>query len=72
MPPDQPHPRTHLFTIRIWIEPLGCDQDEVRMSVTHVLSEETHYFRTWLGVMDFLLAKLKAMPESAVEEGGER
>lgn len=41
----QPHPRTHLFTVRLWVEPLGDEQGE-RMQVRHVLSGETRYFHT--------------------------
>ncbi len=70
MPPDQPHPRTHLFTIRVWIEPFGCGQGEVRLRVTHVLSGETRYFRTWPDVVSFLLARLQAAPENSAK--GER
>lgn len=70
MPPDQSHARTHLFTIRVWIEPIGCDQGEMRLRVTHVLSGETRYFRTWPDVLDFLLAKLQAVRANSAK--GER
>jgi hypothetical protein len=71
MPPDQPHPRTHLFTIRVWIEPIGCDQGEMRLRVTHVLSGETRYFRTWPDVVNFLLAKLQAALANSTKGEGE-
>ena len=38
MPPDQPHPRTHLFMVRLWIEPFANSLGEVRMQVQHILS----------------------------------
>ena len=31
MQPDQGHPRTHLFLVRLWVEPFANDQCEVRM-----------------------------------------
>ena len=61
MQPDQRHPRTHLFTVRLWIEPLGDDRREVRMQVRHVLSGETRYFRAWSEAVAFLLAKIEAL-----------
>lgn len=71
MPPDQPHPRTHLFTVRLWVEPLGDDQGEVRMQARHLLSGETRYFRTWAEVVAFLLAKLQALTDEKGREGGD-
>ena len=68
MPSDQPHPRTHLFTLRLWVELSGDDQREVRMQVRHVLSGETRYFRAWSEVVAFLLAQMQA---AAVENRGE-
>jgi hypothetical protein len=72
MPPDQPHPRTHLFTMRVWFEPFGCDQGELRLRVTHVLSGETRSFRTWPDVLDFLLDKVKASDPAGRVEGGDQ
>ncbi|MCE7986386.1 MAG: hypothetical protein DYG89_34880 [Caldilinea sp. CFX5] len=71
MPPDQPHPRTHLFTVRLWVEPFGDAQGEVRMQVCHLLSGETHYFRTWPEVVAFLLAKMQALTDEKRGEGGD-
>ena len=41
------HRRTHLFTVRLWLENMGSDSAEVRGRVQHVLSGEVYYFRTW-------------------------
>jgi hypothetical protein len=57
MQPEE-HPRTHLFLVRLWVEPLVDNQGEVRMQVRHVLSGETIYCRTWRDLTAFLLAKL--------------
>ena len=67
MQPDQRHPRTHLFTVRLWVEPFGDDQHEVRMQVRHILSGETRYFRSWSDVVTFLLAKMQALDQENVE-----
>jgi hypothetical protein len=71
MQPDQPHPRTHLFTLRLWIELFGDDQREVRVQVRHVLSGETRYFRTWSDVVAFLLAAVPAVNAESRGEGGD-
>jgi hypothetical protein len=67
MQPDQRHPRAHLFTVRLWVEPFGDDQHEVRMQVRHILSGETRYFRSWSDVVTFLLAKMQALDQENVE-----
>ena len=41
------HPDSHLFTLRIWSEPLGNGWSQWRGKVQHVTSGETHYFREW-------------------------
>ncbi|MCL4860225.1 MAG: hypothetical protein KJZ93_12495 [Caldilineaceae bacterium] len=71
MPSDQPHPRTHLFTVRLWVERYGDDQREVRMQVRHVLSGETRYFRAWSEVVAFLLAKMQSVDVESREESGD-
>jgi hypothetical protein len=69
MQPDQGHPRTHLFLVRLWLEPLADDRREVRMQVKHVLSGETRFFHAWPDVVAFLLAKLQEL-EAAGRRGG--
>lgn len=46
---DKAHspPRTHLFTVRVWIEDLGEGRTEWRGEVQEVVSGETRYFRDW-------------------------
>lgn len=53
-----PYPRSHLFTVRLWLEPFGDDQSEVRMVVQHVLSGERRYFRDWGRLRAYLQEKL--------------
>jgi hypothetical protein len=58
MKPEQPvRPATHLFAVRIWLEPLSQEQAEWRGKVEHVLSGEWRYFRDW----PTLVAHLKAI-----------
>jgi hypothetical protein len=46
--------RSHLFTVRLWLEPIGERQMEVRGRVCHVLNNETHYFRNLSGLVKLL------------------
>ena len=45
--------RSHLFTVRLWLEPLGHQQREVRSRVRHVLSGETRHFRRLSDLMEW-------------------
>lgn len=45
MPP--PSQISHLFTVRLWAEPVGFTQVEWRGKLQHVLSGEVRYFRDW-------------------------
>jgi len=49
--------RTHLFTVRLWLEELGEGQREWRGEVHYVVSGEVRYFRDW----PTLIALLQAM-----------
>ena len=39
--------RSQLFTIRVWLEAVGDEQTELRGTLKHILSGETHHFRDW-------------------------
>jgi hypothetical protein len=43
----RPPSRSHLFTVRMWLEDLGHGQTEWRGEVQEVLSGEVRYFRDW-------------------------
>ena len=58
MEPDRPLQRSHLFTIRLWTEPLGEGQVDRRGRVQYVLSGERRSFRDWSTFVDYLEAKL--------------
>lgn len=51
---EQQQPRSHLFTVRLWLEELGNDQTEWRGKVQHVTSGEGRYFRDWPALIAFL------------------
>jgi hypothetical protein len=53
----QPPARTHLFTVRVWLEELGAGQMEWRGEVQYVVSGEVRYFRDW----PTLIALVQAM-----------
>jgi hypothetical protein len=55
---DQSLHRSHLFTIRLWTEPLGEGQVERRGRVQYVLSGERRFFHDWSTLVEYLEAKL--------------
>ncbi len=55
---DAHRERSHLFTVRLWLEPIGGQQMEVRGKVCHVLTNETQYFRNFSGLAKLLGAYL--------------
>lgn len=50
---DRLHRTTHLFTVRLWIEPSARGGPEVRGRAQHFLSGEVIYFRTWVDLVTF-------------------
>ena len=58
MTPEQKHPGSQLFTLRLWRERLGDDLVEVRCQVRHVMSGETRHFRDWSRLAEYLCNKL--------------
>jgi hypothetical protein len=58
MEPEPLRPRSHLFTVRLWLEPLGDGQSEWRGKVQHVPSGEAQYFREWSSLVIFLEREL--------------
>jgi hypothetical protein len=55
---DQLHPRSHLFTVRLWAEDIGNGQTEWRGRVQQVTSREIYYFRDWPTLITYLLQML--------------
>lgn len=43
--------RSHLFTVRLWLEELGEGCSEWRGKVQHVVSGEVRYFHDWPGLV---------------------
>ncbi len=62
------HPRSELFTVRLWQEDLGDGCVEWRGKVQHVLSGQVHYFRSWSGLIGYLVKMLPALENHAVAE----
>jgi hypothetical protein len=52
------HP-SHLFTLRLWKEPLGDGQVELRFQVQHVLTRENRIFRDDAQLLAYLRAKIE-------------
>jgi len=55
--PDQ-HPRSHLFTVRVWQEEVGHDQTEWRGKVQLITDGNVRYFRGWEALVPLLLTML--------------
>ncbi len=47
---------SHLFTLRVWMEDVGNGRVEIRGTLKHVLSGETHHFRDWPALIRYLEA----------------
>lgn len=62
MHPEQHHSRSHLFTVRVWVERFGQDQSEMRMQIRHLLSGETRHFHDWPDLAAFVLSKVEELP----------
>ena len=58
---------SHLFTVRLWKEPLGQGQTEIRGEVKHLPSRAVRYFRTWAVLEAFFVQKLA----EGHDEGGD-
>jgi hypothetical protein len=52
------HPRSHLFTVRVWKEETGTDQTEWRGKVQLLTSGDVRYFREWAALAPLLLTML--------------
>ncbi len=53
-----PRPNSQLFTVRLWEEVLGNQQNEWRGQVQHIPTGKTRYFRQWQTMIDFFLEVL--------------
>lgn len=71
LPIDRPLRRTHLFILRLWIEPLAAERAEVRGRVQHVLSGEARYFCTWPELVAFVEGVLTTVETQCSEPGKE-
>lgn len=53
-----PHPRSHLFTVRVWQEEVGNDQTEWRGKVHLITNGNVRYFRGWEVLVPLLVTML--------------
>jgi hypothetical protein len=61
------HPRSHLFTVRVWEEETGGGQTEWRGKVQLLTSGEVRYFRGWAALVPLLLTMLTESQSDAQE-----
>jgi hypothetical protein len=52
------HPRSHLFTVRVWQEEVGHNQTEWRGKVQLITDGNVRYFRGWEVLVPLLLTML--------------
>jgi hypothetical protein len=52
------HPRSRLFTVRVWKEEIGAGQTEWRGKVQLLPDGEVRYFREWATLVPLLLTML--------------
>lgn len=55
------HPRSHLFTVRVWQEEVGHDQMEWRGKVHLITNGNVCYFRGWEGLVSLLITMLSEL-----------
>jgi hypothetical protein len=62
------HPRSHLFTIRVWEEEVGIEQSEWGGKVQIFPSGEVRYFHDWTTLAPLLLSMLTQESSSPNDE----
>jgi hypothetical protein len=65
MQTEQQYSDSHLFTVRVWREPVGDDSSEIRCQVRHVRSGETRHFRDWARFAEYLQGEFNEFYESS-------
>lgn len=58
--------RSHLFTLRLWIEPSAPRPDEIRFKVQDLQSGEVRYFSNWPTLVAYLDAVFKGGEDDAL------
>lgn len=65
--------RSHLFTVRLWLEETGPGRFEWRGRVEHVLSGERQYFCNWPALLapfeEFLTPRQDGSRKAGPEQG---
>src|SRR5258706_2550091 len=61
------HPRSHLFTVRVWEEETGAAQTEWRGKVPLLTSGEVRHFCGWAALVPLLPTMLTESPSDAQE-----
>ncbi len=59
---QEQHPRSYLFTLRVWQEVLGDGKAEWRGRVHGVTSGDTLFFRDWPGLVSTLQRLIEKAP----------
>ena len=62
------HPRSHLFTIKVWEEEVGTAQAEWRGKIQLFTNGEVRYFRDWATLTPLLLQMLSESGSEPVSD----
>ncbi|MGH2458577.1 MAG: hypothetical protein ACRDIY_06880 [Chloroflexota bacterium] len=62
-------PRSHLFTIRVWEEPIGAEQKEWRGKVQLLTNGDARYFRDWATLVPLLRTMLSESETDSARGG---
>jgi hypothetical protein len=63
METSERHPRSHLFTVKVWKETVGTERSEWRGKVQLFTSGDVRYFREWVGLVPLLRSMLAALED---------
>ena len=58
--------RSHLFTLRLWLEPNAHHPDEIRFRVQDLASGKVRYFGNWPALIAYLDAVFKDTGDDAL------
>lgn len=64
------HSDSHLFTVRVWLEPAEDDGSEWRGKLQHIPSGEVRYFRGWVALIPLMLDILRRYPPQLTSATG--
>jgi hypothetical protein len=71
MSEKQAEASSQLFTLRVWVEDVGNGRSEIRGTLKHLLTGETHHFRDWPTLTTFLQQWIMTKTSTEIYSQGE-